>query len=395
MLNPEIDALRDSPFERLDALLAGAPLPAGRDPIMLSIGEPQHTYPDFVGEIIFENRHLYGRYPPCGGTAELRTAIADWLTRRYDLPPGQIAADRNVVTLNGTREGLFMAVQLAMTRERGSGRPLVLIPNPFYQCYVGAAIAAGAEPRFMPARPENDFLPDFAGLAPDVLARTAVAYLCTPVNPQGTMADKDYLRKAIDLAREYDFVLLVDECYAEIYDHEAPPGVLEVCGDDMTNVLAFHSLSKRSSVPGLRSGFAAGDPRLTELFLRLRNYGGAALSLPVCAAAAALWRDDAHVAVNRALYRAKLDAAEARLAGHNGFYRPPGGFFLWLEVGDGEATAHRLWCEAGLKVLPGAYLAKPQNENTDETPGDAYIRIALVQPVETIATAIDRLVESL
>jgi N-succinyldiaminopimelate aminotransferase len=268
-------------------------------------------------------------------------------------------------------------------------RPAVLLPNPFYQVYVGAAVMAGAEPVFVPS-PEGQ--PDFAALPDAVLSRAALAFLCSPANPQGRVASLERLQDSIRLARRFGFTLALDECYAEIYGQAPPPGGLEACaalGGGMENVLVFHSLSKRSSVPGLRSGFVAGCPELIGAFQRLRSYGGATLPLPVLAASAALWRDEAHVDENRRLYRAKFDLAQRHLEGRLGFQRPEGGFFLWLDVGDGEEAAKRLWREAGIRVLPGAYLARDGADGVN--PGSRFIRVALVHDLATTDMALSRL----
>jgi N-succinyldiaminopimelate aminotransferase len=268
----------------------------------------------------------------------------------------------------------------------------VLLPNPFYQVYAGAAVMAGAEPVFVPGADGGAGQPDFAALPPDLLDRAALAYLCTPANPQGTVADAALLERSVAAARRHGFVLASDECYSEIWDRAPPPGALAACaalGEGLANVVVFNSLSKRSSVPGLRSGFVAGDERVLAAFARLRAYGGAATPLPVLAAAAALWRDEAHVVLNRDLYRAKLDLAAERLGGRFGFARPAGGFFLWLDVGDGEAAARALWAEAGIRVLPGAYLAAEDADGVN--PGRAMIRVALVHDLATTARGLDGL----
>jgi len=397
--------LPDYPFVRLRALL-GREAP-GLEPISLSIGEPQHPFPEFVAEVLAREAAGYGRYPPMEGTDAFRDAVAGWLTRRYRLPAGAVDPKTNVIALNGTREGLFGAC-LAVTPERKNGtRPAVLMPNPFYQCYAGAALAAGAEPIYVPALRENRFLPDYAALPPDLLARTAAVYLCSPTNPQGTCATLEDWKALITLARTHGFALLADECYAEIYDGAPPAGALEAAHalGGFDNVLAFHSLSKRSSLPGLRSGFVAGDAKLVAAFLALRQYGGAASPLPVLAAAAAAWSEDGHVEVNRARYRRKFDIAENILSNRFSFYRPGGGFYLWLDVGDGEAAALKLWREAGVRVLPGRYLAvggvgadgclSESANNQGPSPGDAFIRAALVADEDTTATALRRIAECL
>jgi succinyldiaminopimelate transaminase len=392
MVNDRIARIGDYPFDRLRALLDPLTPRAGDAPLSLALGEPQHAPPELLSRIVSENADLWGRYPPMLGTPEFRAAVADWLGRRYGLPPGMVDPERHVLPVSGTREGLFMAAFVAVPEQRGGEQPAVLMPNPFYQVYVGAAALAGAEPVYVPATRDTGFLPDFASLAPDLLRRTAMAYYCSPANPQGTVADMDTLKRLIELAREYDFVLVADECYSEIYDHVPPTGMFEACaalGGGLDNVLMFQSLSKRSSAPGLRSGFAAGDASLIALFKRVRDYGGAPPPLPLLAAATALWQDEAHVEANRALYRQKFDLAEERLGGRFGFYRPPGGFYLWLDVGDGEAAAASLWRDAALRVIPGAYLARTDADGTN--PGAAYIRAAMVHDIDTTADALERL----
>ncbi len=255
---------------------------------------------------------------------------------------------------------------------------------------------AGAEPIFVPATRETGFQPDFTALPESVLRRTALAYLCTPGNPQGSVASADLLQRSVELARRFDFVLAVDECYSEIYDREPPPGALGACatlGGTLDNVAVFHSLSKRSSVPGLRCGFVAGDERAIAAFSHLRSYAGATVPIPLLAAGAALWRDEGHVEDNRRLYRAKLDIAEELLGGRFGFFRPPGGFFLWLDVGDGEAAALKLWQAANIRVLPGAYLAREGADGVN--PGRPYIRVALVHDLDTTRRALARMAEVL
>jgi N-succinyldiaminopimelate aminotransferase len=387
-----LERIGDYPFDRLRALLNPV-TPRVNEPIMLSIGEPQHAPPPIIKETVSEHAALWGRYPPMAGTPEFRRAVADWLARRYALPDGLVDPDKNVIPVSGTREALFM-IALAAVPERGEGAapPAVLMPNPFYQVYLGAAVVAGGEPVLVPATREVGFLPDFAALPEATLDLAALAYYCSPANPQGAIAALDTLRALVRLARRHGFVMAFDECYSEIYAADPPPGGLAACaaeGGGLEGVLVFNSLSKRSSAPGLRSGFVAGDERLIRRFTRLREYGGAAPPLPLLAAATALWRDEAHVADNRALYRKKFDLAEAALGGKHGFYRPDGGFYLWLEVGDGEAAAQRLWREAGIRVMPGAYLARA--DASGRNPGAGYIRCALVHDLETTERALQRM----
>ncbi len=398
MLNADLDSLRDYPFERLTLLLKGLTPRTNVAPISLSVGEPQHQPPDFVRAIIDGNAKTWNRYPPINGTPEFRKACAEWLTRRYRLPAAMIDADTMVAPCAGSREGLYMAATVSVTRrDDGGPRPLAFIPNPLYQVYVGASLLAGAEPVFMPTTRETGFLPDLDALAPAQLDRAQIMYLCTPSNPQGAVADLAYLKKAIGLARKHDFMLVVDECYAEIYTGDVPPpGALEAAaalGGSLDNLLVFHTLSKRSSVPGLRSGFAAGAPRTIALLHRLRTYACAATPLATLEAATALWRDETHVAATRALYRQKFDIAERVLGGRFGYYRPGGGFYLWLDVGDGEAATRKLWADAGVRVLPGAYLTRPDPDGRN--PNQGYIRIALVGEIEPTEEALTRIARTL
>ena len=395
IINPRLDRLPDYPFERLRSLLDHLPAPDNLQPLTLSLGEPQHPYPDFVGEIIHANQHLYGKYPPVAGTPEFLEAVSDWLQIRYGLPDGMIETHRHITPCAGTREALFRIAFLAVPPEKAGQQPIVLMPNPFYQCYAGAAITAGAKPVFVNALAENDFLPDFAILDEDILARTALVYFCTPGNPQGAIANQTYLEELVALSRQYNFTLVVDECYSEIYDGDPPPGTLQVCAQDgnLSGILVFHSLSKRSNVAGLRSGFVAGDPDLIKLFRRMSEYGGSPSPLPVFAAATALWRDEKHVTANRGLYSEKLDLAERILSNRFGFYRPPGGFFLWLDVGDGEAAATELWSNGAIRVLPGSYLAAEDSHGRN--PCASYIRVALVHDRELMEEALGRMAEIL
>ena len=306
-----------------------------------------------------------------------------------------VEAKHHIAPCAGTREALFRTAFLAVPPKKANKQPIVLMPNPFYQCYAGAAIAAGAMPVFVNALAEDGFLPDFAALEEDVLIRTALLYFCTPSNPQGAVADEAYLKRLVSLSREYNFTLVVDECYAEIYDGDPPAGTLQVCVDskDLRGILVFHSLSKRSNVAGLRSGFVAGDPDLIKLYRRLSEYGGNPSPLPVFAAATALWRDEEHVIANRKLYVEKFDLAESILSDRFGFYRPPGGFFLWLNVGNGEEAARDLWCKGAIRVLPGSYLTAEDSNGRNS--GEPYIRVALVHGRSLIEDALGRLVEIL
>ncbi len=345
----------------------------------MTIGEPRHAFPAWITDIITENAAGFGNYPPNEGTPELMEAISAWLLRRYGVTvePGQIMA------LNGTREGLFNAAVALCPEETARGqRPAVLIPNPFYQVYAVAAATVGAEPVFVPAVAENDFLPDYAGLSPEILNRVEIAYLCSPANPQGAVANRDYWASLIALAEKYGFRIFADECYSEIYRDTPPPGALEVAregGADPERVVIFHSLSKRSNLPGLRSGFVAGGPESVARIRQLRAYAGAPLPLPLQRAAEKVWADEAHVEESRALYQEKYRIADEVFAGIQGYRGPEAGFFLWLPVEDGEAAALKAWRDTGVRVLPGAYLAR---EVDGFNPGKGYVRVAMVAPKE-------------
>jgi len=384
------------PFTRLNALLQGIKPGGSEAPLLFSVGEPQMAPPPILTEMLVRHADQWSRYPLPQGTPEFRAAVADWLSRRYGLPLGMLDSDSHILPVAGSREALFMIALSAVPEQRTGDRPAVLIPNPFYHVYAGAAAVAGGEPVFLPTSRESGFLPDIERISPDLLERTALAYVCSPANPQGAVASLDYLRHWIALARRHNFVLALDECYAEIYDRAPPPGGLAACaalGGDLDNVIVFHSLSKRSGVPGLRSGFVAGDARLIRRNAQLINYGGVAVPYPILAASTALWRDEAHVEAGRQRYRANFDAA-ADIVGHEfGFVRPAGGFFLWLDVGNGESAAKRLWAEAGIRVLPGAYMARVDDSGSN--PGQRYIRVALVYDPATTAAGLRRLTQAL
>jgi N-succinyldiaminopimelate aminotransferase len=376
-------------FPRLRRLL-DAHIPGG-EPIVMTIGEPRHPMPDFVAEVLAAHVGEFAHYPPNDGTPELLAAISGWLGRRYAV---DIPADR-IMALNGTREGLFNACLALCPESKGGKRPVVLMPNPFYQVYAAAVLSVGAEPVYVPATAATGFLPDYAGLPAETLNRVALAYLCSPANPQGAVASRDYLNTVVRLGEKHGFTLLADECYSEIWRDAPPTGALEVAaelGTDPERVAVFHSLSKRSNLPGLRSGFVAGGPEGIRRFRQLRSYGGAPLPLPVQRVSERAWADEAHVEANRALYHEKFRVADQVFAGIQGYKAPEGGFFLWLPVpetmGNGEAAALKLWRESGVRVLPGAYLARDVG---GQNPGDDYIRVALVAQKDEMQRGLSRL----
>lgn len=399
-LNPRLGQLSDYPFVRLAALLGAHQPRTNRPPLIMSVGEPQHAPPPLIEQALRDNAHLWSKYPPLAGTPEFRRAAAGWVCRRFGVPAHLLDADASILPVAGTREALFMAALLCPDHKNGH-IPAALMPNPFYAVYEGGALLGGMEPVFLNADVASGFLPDLDALEaqPELLARTAIFYLCSPSNPQGAAADLNYLKRAIALARRWNFLLAMDECYAEIYLDAPPAGAftaaldLEYAKSPWDNLLVFHSLSKRSNAAGLRSGFVIGDPVLITAFNRLRNYANAGTSLPGLAAATALWNDDAHVVENRARYVEKFARAEAVLAGRLGYRRPAGGFFLWLDVGDGEEAAKKLWIDRGLRVLPGAYLA--QSDLSGRNPGQRYIRVAVVHDVAAVGEACETMVRLL
>ncbi|WP_368188211.1 aminotransferase class I/II-fold pyridoxal phosphate-dependent enzyme [Aestuariibius sp. HNIBRBA575] len=363
-------------FPRLRNLLdAHAP---GGEVIAMTIGEPRHAFPAFVGDVINQTLSEFGKYPTNEGAPDLLAAIAGWVAGRY----GVTLKGDQILALNGTREGLYNASMALCPEVKNGQQPVVLMPNPFYQVYAIGAISVNAEPVFVPATAQTGHLPDYASLPEDILNRTTIAYICSPANPQGAVAGRDYWTNLITLAEKHDFRIFADECYSEIYRDSPPAGALEIAqemGADPERVVVFHSLSKRSNLPGLRSGFAAGGPQSIARMRQLRAYAGAPLPLPLQHVAAKAWGDETHVIENRALYAEKFDLADKIFADVPGYASPEAGFFLWLPVKDGEAAALKLWQETGVRVLPGAYLSRDVN---GENPGAGYIRVALVAPKE-------------
>jgi len=387
MLSGRFASLPLHAFSRLRQLLE--PHAPGGAVVDMAVGEPRHPFPSWVAQIVNDTAEGFNRYPSNDGTPGLLRAIADWVALRYG-----VALDpaHNILALNGTREGLYNAAMALCPETKADGAPAILFPNPFYQVYMVAALSVGAQPILVPATRETGFLPDYAALSPQVLKRTAIAYVCSPANPQGVVADETYWKELLALAERYDFTIFADECYSEIYRDTPPVGALQVArqiGADPERVVIFHSLSKRSNLPGLRSGFAAGGARTIAAMKQLRAYAGAPLPLPLQAAAQAVWGDEAHVVSNRAHYRQKFDGADALLRQVPGYFSPPAGFFLWLAVppalGDGAQAALHLWRHTGVRVLPGAYLSRTIE---GENPGQGFIRVALVETEDTVHRAL-------
>lgn len=389
--DPAPDSER-SPFARLTDLLHG------REPrlplINLSVGEPQHAQPPFVGEILAAHLAEFGRYPLSKGIPPFRAAAADWLARRFRLPRA-MDPETEVLVLNGSREGLFLAASAA-ARFNAKPDPLILLPNPFYPAYAAGVRAAGCQPVYLPTVRANGFLPDLDALDEATLARTVAFYLASPANPQGAVASPDYFARLVGLAERHRFIVLSDECYSEIYTRDAPGSMLECAGPDFRNVVAFQSLSKRSNLPGLRVGFVAGDRDFLARFHELRNVAAPQVPVPLQHVAIAAYADESHVEENRRLYRLKFDLADQILGARFGYARPAGGFCLWLDVsaqGGDEAAAVKLFEDGGVRVVPGSYLARQQPDGSN--PGAGFIRVAMVQDSDVTAEALHRIVRTL
>ncbi|MGH1419585.1 MAG: aminotransferase class I/II-fold pyridoxal phosphate-dependent enzyme [Hyphomicrobiaceae bacterium] len=387
-----------SPFTRLRQLL-GDTKPGLSPEIQMTIGEPREVMPNFVAAKIKEAEALFGKYPLIQGSDALRTAIADWIDRRYKFEPAEkIDPAREVLAVSGSREGLFFAALPAMGRKAVVGRPVIAMCNPFYATYIGAVLGVNGEPIYLNATAETGHLPDLDQLAQDtdVLARMVALYVASPANPQGAVASADYILQALELARRHNFMLFFDECYSEIYTGTPPIGALEVAAKTpcrFANLVVFNSLSKRSNLPGLRSGFCAGDGAFLDTLREIRSLVAPQTPGPLQHAAAAVWADESHVDTTRAAYADKFLVCDEVLGDRFGYQRPPAGFFLWLNVsqfGGGGDAAVTLWKEAGVKVLPGAFLAQPDRAGIN--PGDDYIRLALVHDRNVIREALERIV---
>jgi len=393
-MNPHLQALEPYPFAKLQQLFSDLQPAAGKAAISLSIGEPQHESPAFVIETIAANLQQLAKYPTSAGLPELRAAIANWLQRRYAL--SSVDPDSQVLPVNGTREALFAFAQAVVTPGTGAA---VMSPNPFYQIYEGAALLAGARPHFINCTAANGLLPELASVTEEQWRQCQLLYLCSPGNPTGAVMSLQQLQEVIRLAREFDFVIASDECYSEIYFDEATPpaGLLQACAamgdDEFRNCVVFHSLSKRSNLPGLRSGFVAGDARLLRAFLQYRTYHGCAMPIHHQLGSIAAWNDEQHVRANRQLYRDKFAAVLAELHSHLPVAAPDAGFYLWPEtpVSDLE-FARRLYATENVIVLPGRFLARDAN---GVNPGENRVRMALVAPLAQCVEAAQRIVHCL
>ena len=384
-INENLKLLNDYPFQRLNNLLKDIKPPKNYSEVIMSIGEPKHKPPKFVKNIININYENWAKYPPTLGIEKLNIASINWLNRRYKLSKKFLNYKENIVQLAGTREGLFNIALALSPSLKNNYKPVMLLPEPFYQVYAGACRISGAEPIFISSLKENNFVPSFSSVKKEILRRTSIIYICSPSNPEGSALKLKEWEDLISLARKYGAVLIVDECYTDIYIKKQPLGVLEACKKlrtDLTNIVSFHSLSKRSNVPGIRSGFAVGDRYLIESFKKLRHYCAGQQPLPIQEVATALWNDDTHSEKNRELYEKKFKIAQEVFKKYKDFYLPDGGFYLWLKVGDGEKFTKLLWKEKKIKVMPGAYLSRLNNSK-------GYIRIALVSNIKETKTALE------
>jgi N-succinyldiaminopimelate aminotransferase len=391
-MNDALQNLQPYPFEKLRALLGSVTPNPDKRPVALSIGEPKHRSPDFVAKALADNLDQMAVYPTTLGIPALREAIASWCERRFDVPTGWIDPARNVLPVNGTREALFAFTQTVVQR---SDDGLVISPNPFYQIYEGAALLAGAKPHYLPCLAEHGFNPDFDAVSADIWKRCQILFLCSPGNPTGALIPLETLKKLIGLADQYDFVIAADECYSELYFDEdtPPPGLLSACAalgrEDFKRCVVFHSLSKRSNLPGLRSGFVAGDAEILKAFLLYRTYHGCAMPVQTQLASIAAWNDEEHVRANRTLYREKFDAVLDILAPVMDVQRPDGGFYLWPNVGTDDAAFCRdLFVDQHVTVVPGSYLSR---EVDGFNPGAGRVRMALVAPLAECIEAAERI----
>jgi N-succinyldiaminopimelate aminotransferase len=389
-MNPDLSQLHPYPFEKLARLFSDLTPPPGVKPIALSIGEPKHPSPEFVMRTINQQAKHLATYPSTKGIPELRQAIAAWLQRRFRLT--DLDAETQILPVNGTREALFSFTQAVINRQ---SRPLVVMPNPFYQIYEGAAYLAGAEPWYLPCTEENGFIPDYDAVPSDIWEQTQLLFICSPGNPTGAVIPRETLKRLLDLSDRYGFVIASDECYSEIYFDEANPpvGLLQVCAEegrhDYRNCVVFHSLSKRSNLPGMRSGFVAGDASLLKPYLLYRTYHGSAMPVQHQWASIMAWLDETHVQENRTLYRQKFKAFHDILNPVLPLALPDAGFYFWAETPvDDESFARRLFGEAHVTVLPGRYLGRTVD---GLNPGENRVRMALVAPLNDCVAAAERI----
>jgi N-succinyldiaminopimelate aminotransferase len=393
-MNPNLHNLHPYPFEKLALLKQGITPPPDKSHIAMSIGEPAHPTPLFIQETLTAEAQGLGIYPTTKGLPALRMGIADWLAKRFGLPLESLNPDAHILPVNGTREALFAFAQSVLDTSQ-SEKPVVAMPNPFYQIYEGAALLAGAEPYFLNTTEETGFLPDFDSVPESVWQRCQSIYICSPGNPSGAVMARADHEKLLNLADKYDFIIASDECYSELYNDEGnpPQGLLQTAqqmgNDSYKRCVVFHSLSKRSNAPGLRSGFVAGDAEVLQGFFQYRTYHGCAMPLPTQHASIRAWRDEHHVLENRRLYREKFAAFAAILSETCEVTVPAAGFYIWLKTPFSDTEfAQKLYAHENLTVLPGSYLSRAAHGSN---PGAGYVRIALVAPLGECIKAAHRI----
>ncbi|AWM79627.1 succinyldiaminopimelate transaminase [Gammaproteobacteria bacterium ESL0073] len=395
-MNPLLEKLQPYPFEKLKALLSDVKPPATKTAISLSIGEPKHEAPNIVKQALIDHIDKLSVYPTTIGLLELRQAMASWVEKRFSVPQSWITPESHILPVNGTREALFSFTQAVVDNSKEA---LVISPNPFYQIYEGAALLSGAKPYYLACTQENNFIPYFDKVPADIWQKCQILFLCSPGNPTGSITPIETLKKLIKLADTYNFVIASDECYSELYfDESTPPaGLLTACAEmgrhDFDKCVVFHSLSKRSNLPGLRSGFVAGDAKILKKFLLYRTYHGCAMPEQTQYASIAAWHDEQHVVANRELYREKYDAVLSILSPVMDIKKPDGGFYLWPKtpIADTEFTK-QLLIKQNVLVVPGSYLSR---EIDGLNPGENRVRMALVAPVKECIEAANRIKEFL
>lgn len=392
-MTPNLKHLHPYPFEKLAQLKRDITPPFAKPHIALSMGEPTHATPHLIQEALLTHLHGLANYPTTKGIPELRQAIAGWISRRFQIPPDAVNAETQVLPVNGTREALFSFAQCLIDTTKAA--PVVIMPNPFYQIYEGAALLAGAEPYYLNTLEDSGYLPDFDSVPDEIWQRCQLIYICSPGNPTGSVIDQASHEKLLNLAEKHDFVITSDECYTEIYDDETnpPPGLLQTAynmgNTAFKRCVIFHSLSKRSNAPGLRSGFVAGDAELLKHYFQYRTYHGCAMPLPTQHASIQAWQDEQHVIENRRLYREKFAAFIDIVGDICTVTKPPASFYVWLKtpISDTE-FAQQLFAKQNITVLPGSYLSR---DFDGINPGLNHVRIALVAPLDECIEAAQRI----
>ena len=398
-MNPNLKYLQPYPFEKLTRLKQGINPPVHKPHIALSIGEPKHATPHFIQEAVLTHLHGLIKYPTTRGIPELRKAIAAWISNRFSIPNEKIDPESQILPVNGTREALFSFAQCIIDP---ADKPVVIMPNPFYQIYEGAAILAGAEPYYLNSLEENNYVPDFSSIPEKIWQRCQLLYICSPGNPTGSIINHADHEKLINLAETYDFVIAADECYSEIYadENNPPQGLLQTAysmgNESFKRCVIFQSLSKRSNAPGLRSGFIAGDADILQQYLQYRTYHGCAMPLPTQHASYLAWNDETHVTTNRRFYREKFATVIDILSDVCTITQPPASFFIWMKTAiDDTEFARMLFQHENITVLPGSFLSRDSN---GINPGQNHVRVALVAPLEECieaATRINHFINSL